>query len=103
MARNVDVNWVYPTTRESTKPLNPADIAAVELELSVDGTLWTPYNSFPNPVLSTTIPELDIGTWYVRGIVVDTAGRKSKPLTGSITVPDETAPGPLANLTLTLV
>jgi hypothetical protein len=103
MARNVDVSWVYPTTRESGKPLNPADIARVDLELSVDNNLWTPYDSFPAPALSTTIPELDIGTWYVRGFVVDTAGKKSKPLVGSVVVPDETAPGPLANLTLTLV
>lgn len=103
MARNVNVNWVYPTTRESGKPLNPADIAAVELELSVDNVLWTPYDTFPSPVLSTVIPELDIGTWYVRGVVVDTAGKRSKPLVGSVTVPDETAPGSLANLTLTLV
>ena len=103
MARNVNVSWVYPTTRVSGKPLNPADIAGLELELSVDGTLWTPYDVFTADVTSTVIPELDIGLWYVRGVVVDIFGRKSAPLVGTVEVPDETAPGPLANLTLTLV
>jgi hypothetical protein len=100
MAKAVNVSWVYPTTRESTKPLNPADIASVELSLSADNVNWSAYDTFPNGVLSTVIPELEIGEWFVQGVVVDTAGKKSKPVVKSIVVPDETAPGAL-QLTLT--
>jgi hypothetical protein len=99
MARSVNVSWVLPTTRESGKPLSLAEIAGVELSLSVDNVNWTAYDSFPAAVLATVIPELDIGTWFVRGVVVDTAGKKSKPVVASIAVPDESAPGVL---TLTL-
>jgi hypothetical protein len=95
MARNLNVAWVYPTTRESTKPLDPADIASVEISLSVDNVNWSLYDTFPNGVLSTVIPELEIGEWFVQGVVVDTAGKRSKPKVGSKVVPDDTAPGTL--------
>lgn len=95
MARDVTVSWVLPTTRESGKPLDPAQIAAVELSLSVDGVNFTAYDSFAKEVLSTVIPEMDIGEWFVQGVVLDTAGKRSKPVVKSIVVPDETAPGTL--------
>lgn len=95
MAKNVNVSWVLPTTRESGKPLNPADIAGVELSLSADNVNWSAYNTFPKEVLSTVIPELEIGEWFVQGVVLDTAGKRSKPVVASITVPDESAPGAL--------
>lgn len=101
MARNVNVSWTLPTTRESGKPLNPLDIASVNLEISVDNATWSPYDSFPRDVTETVIPELDIGDWFVRGTVVDTNGRSSAPVIESITIPDETAPGALS-LTLSL-
>jgi hypothetical protein len=103
MARNVTVAWVYPTTRESGKPLNPADIAGMELSLSVDGATWSVYNTFANNVVSTTVPELEAGEWFFRGVVKDIQGRSSSPLVKSIVIPDETPPAALANLTLTLV
>lgn len=103
MARNVNVAWVLPTTRESNRPLDPADIAGVELSISADGGAnWSVYDTFPPTVLSTVIPELDIGTWLVSGRVKDTAGKFGKPKQGSIVVPDETAPGELLELTLSL-
>jgi len=95
MARDVNVSWVLPTTRKSGKPLNPADVAAVELSLSADNVNWSAYDSFPKEVLATVIPELDIGEWFVQGVVVDTAGKKSDPVVQSIVVPDETPPGAL--------
>lgn len=101
MARNVNVSWVLPTTRESTKPLANTDIATVEFSLSVDNVNWDVYDSFPPSVLSTVIPELDIGEWFVQGVVIDTAGKRSKPLVKSIVVPDDTAPSALGDLSLT--
>jgi hypothetical protein len=99
MAKSVNVSWVLPTTRESGLPLNLADVAAVELSLSTDGTTFAVYDSFVPAVLATVIPELEIGEWWVSGVVVDTAGKRSKPAVKSIVVPDESAP---AALTLTL-
>lgn len=95
MARNVNVSWVLPTTRESGKPLNLSDIAGVEISLSADNVNWSPYNTFPPAQANTVIPELEIGEWFVSGVVVDTAGKRSKPVVASIVVPDETAPGAL--------
>lgn len=101
MARNVTVAWVLPTTRDSGRPLNPADIAGVDLSISVDGTTWSPYDTFLPAVTTTVVPELDIGEWFFSGVVRDTNGRTSTPVVSSIVIPDETAPGPLV-LTLSL-
>ncbi len=102
MARNVNVSWVLPTTRESTKPLDPAQIASVELAISADQSNWSVYDTFAKEVLSTVVPEVDIGTWYFRGVVVDTAGKRSAPLVASVVVPDETAPSALGALNVVL-
>lgn len=101
MAKNINVSWVLPTTRESGKPLAVSDIAGVEIGLSVDNVNWSLYDTFTPDVLSTVIPEMDIGEWFVSGIVVDKAGKKGKPVVKSIIVPDETPPGAL-QLTLSL-
>lgn len=101
MAKSVNVSWVLPTTRESGKPLANTDIAAVEIGLSADNVNWTVYDTFTQGELSTVIPELEIGEWWVAGVVVDTAGKRSKSVVKSIVVPDETAPGVL-ELTLSL-
>lgn len=103
MARDVNVSWAYPTTRESGLPLDPADLAGMTLELSVDNATWTLYNTFTANVVSTVVPELSPGEWFFRGTVLDTDSRSSSPLVASVVVPDETPPGPLANLDVTLV
>lgn len=101
MARNVNVSWVLPTTRTSTLPLANTDIAGVEFSLSVDNVNWNVYDTFPPDVLSTVIPELDIGEWFVSGVVIDTAGKRSKPKVKSIVVPDDSEPSELGDLVLT--
>lgn len=103
MARNVNVAWVYPTTRQSGLPLPANELAGVELSVSVDNTNWTVYDSFTAAETSTVVPELEAGTWYFRGVVLDTAGRRSAPLVANIIVPDESPPGPLSTLNVTLV
>lgn len=106
MAKNLIVSWVLPTTRESGKPLANTDIASVQIGLSADNVNWTVYDTFTPDVLSTVIPELEAGTWYVAGVVVDTKGRKSKDVIKSIEIlppveEDNTPPGAL-ELTLSL-
>jgi hypothetical protein len=99
---DVNVNWVLPTTRTSGKPLNPADIAAMELALSIDGTNFTPFDSYTRDILSTVVTELEPGDWYFRGVVVDTLNRRSLPRVSSINIPDLTPPGALLALNLSL-
>lgn len=101
MAKSVNVSWVLPTTRESGKPLANTDIAGVEIGLSVDNVNWSVYDTFTPDVLSTVIPELEIGTWFVAGVVIDKAGKRSKTVVESIVIPDDSAPGML-QLTLSL-
>lgn len=101
---NVKLKWSLPTTRQSGKPLAPADIQSVELAQSADGG-----NSFgvidvlPPSVLETTVNELEPGEWFFRGVVVDSAGRRSNAVVKSIVIPDTTPPGELPTLTLELV
>ena len=98
--RDVTVTWVLPTTRESGKPLAPADIDRVILEMSVDGSNYVGVDEFPSSVLSTVVVELESGEWFFRGTVRDTKARKSKPVVRSIVIEDDTPPGPLVELTL---
>jgi hypothetical protein len=102
MARNINVNWVYPTVRESGKPLLPSEIQSMELSLSVDNTNWAIFNTYPASQTSTLVTEMDAGEWFFRGIVIDTNNRRSAPLVASVVVPDETNPGALTSLTATL-
>ena len=102
MARNVNVSWVFPTTRESGKPLNPADIKAMELSISIDSANWTVYDTYAPAVTSTRITELEPGKWFFQGVVIDTTNRRSTPLISSVVVLDETPPSALGSLTVTL-
>jgi hypothetical protein len=95
------VLWVLPVVRVSGKPLDPADIAGVDLELSADG--GENFVSFGlKQGTSFDFTELEPGTWVVRGTVVDTAQRRSASITASKTIADETNPGALQSLTLDL-
>ena len=100
---NVNVNWVLPTTRTSGKPLNPADIAAMHLSISIDGVNFSPFNSFAPDVLSTEVTELEPGEWFFSGVVEDTQQRVSIPRVTSIVIPDTTPPSGLLSLSLNLV
>jgi hypothetical protein len=100
---NVKVSWVLPTTRESGKPLAVNDIDVVTLEQSADGGAnFVVIDVLPPTILETTVTDLEPGEWFFRGTVRDRAGRTSKPVVGSISIADNTAPGELT-LTLELV
>jgi hypothetical protein len=99
---DVNVNWVLPTTRTSGKPLNPADVAAMELALSIDGNNFTPFDSYTRDILSTKVTELEPGEWFFRGVVVDTLNRRSVPRVSSLVIPDLTPPSALLSLNLSL-
>ena len=101
MAR-VTVNWVLPTTRQSGKPLDPAAIKHVLIEVSADGVEYARVGTYTPDIRSAVVDDVDFGEWFFRGTVVDTAGRQSLPLIASIVNEDTTPPGQLVDLTLTL-
>ena len=97
---NVRLKWTLPTTRASGKPLNPADIAGVELAVSADGgASFTVSDPLVAPTkLETQFLDMDIGTWVFRGVVIDKAGKRSAGKTVTVVVPDTTPPGELVTL-----
>jgi hypothetical protein len=99
---NLKVQWVLPTTRQSGKPLAVSDIANVKIELSADGANFADFGVFTPDVLETVVTELEVGEWFVRGTVVDTAGRSSPAKAASYVIEDTTAPSELVSLTLSL-
>jgi hypothetical protein len=100
---NVKVNWLLPTTRESGKELLISDIDYVELSISADlGANYTLYDRYKPDVLETVVNELEPGTWYFSGVVVDLTGKRSKATEASIPILDSTPPGTLLSLTLSL-
>lgn len=96
---NVRVQWALPTTRESGRPLNPADIEAVVIDISADGVNFAPVGEFAPNLLETTVADVDFGEFFFRGTVRDTSGRVSNPVVASIVNEDTTPP---SELTITL-
>jgi hypothetical protein len=101
---NVRLNWSLPTTRESGKPLNPADIAGVEIAVSADaGQNYVVSDVVTPATLETLFTDMEPGTWMFRGVVVDVAGKRSRDKFAQVVVPDLTPPGTLVTLEATLV
>lgn len=98
----VRASWVLPTKRKQGGDLPVSEIAGVEIEISVDGALWGPAESFPPDVLTTDFTELEFGTWFFRAAVRTTDGQLSAPVVNQIDVPDTSAAEPV-QLTLELV
>lgn len=96
--------WVLPTTRESGGPLPIEEIRHTVIQASLDqGSTWTPLvNVPPGETQQFFIQDAEAGQWDFRGVVVDTNGRTANPVFGSATVPDETAPGPITEFSVTL-
>ena len=97
------ITWDLPTTRESGLPLDPADIQHVEVSLSADlGQNFGVLDTVAPPTLELTVPDLEIGDWVTRLVVVDTAGRRSADFDVPFNVPDDTAPGTVVNVNVAL-
>jgi len=100
---NVNVKWVLPDTRESTKPLAIGDIDYVEIFISADnGVNFGSFGRYEPNILETTVTDLEPGMWFFGGIVTDIRGSSGKMLKASINIPDNTPPGTLLSLTLSL-
>ena len=101
--KNATVSWDLPTTRESGFPLDPADIQGVEVSLSADGgASFSVLNTVAPPETELLVPDLEIGDWAFRLVVVDTNGKRSADVDALFNVPDETAPSAVVNPQVTL-
>jgi hypothetical protein len=97
--------WALPTARESGGPLPVEEIARTIVDASIDGgTTWAELDIVDaGEAQELLVTDAEIGTWHFRATVIDTGGRASTPLTGNITVPDQSNPGPITDFSLTLV
>lgn len=99
----VRLTWQAPSTRESGRALNPADIALYTLEQSYDGGAFTKLTDSPAAATSRDVPNLAPGKYKFRLACLDTKNRSGKPFEGTIDVPDDTPPGMVLNLTLAVI
>ncbi len=102
--KNVTVTWELPTVRASGKPLDPADLLHTSLEIQVDGApSFTPVADILATEPSTfTISDVDIGPYIVRLFVEDKTNKTSTPVDTPFTIPDESDPGPVVNVAVSL-
>ena len=101
--RNALVTWDLPTTRESGLPLDVADIASVEVELSGDGGAnFASLDSVVPPAASLEQTELEPGDYIFRLTVVDMVGSGGQPVDAPFNIPDDTPPGSVTNVNVTV-
>lgn len=96
--------WTLPTLRESGGPLDPADIDRTEIAMSADdGANFTPTATVvPTDEQTWTVSELVFGDYIVRFVVIDTQGRASTPFDFPFTALDDSAPGTVQNVQVSL-
>lgn len=102
--KTAKLDWTLPAVRQSGLPLDRADIERVDIYMSADDganfvIAGTVSESLPQEF---TVSDLDVGAYVFRLIAVDTNGREGTPVNVSVTVVDETPPGPVTNVNVTL-
>lgn len=91
---NVRLRWILPSVRQNGRPLDVSSIAGTEIAISANGGAdFTVTDVVPSPVTELVINELEPGTWVFRGVVLDSAGRRSNPSVAEITIEDDSPPG----------
>jgi hypothetical protein len=104
MARDLTANWELPTTRTLGGALPISAIDRVQVELSGDdgATYGNLPDLAPTDPQQAFVPDLEPGVWLVRVSVFDTAGTQGVTDTASGTVPDDSPPAAVVNLTVTI-
>jgi hypothetical protein len=102
MATEVTLTWAPPATRESGKPLNPADIAGFVVESSHDGAAFTKLTDSPPDAVSRVLPGLDYGSWQFRVSCFDKKNHVGAAAVGSLVIDDNTPPSMVLNLTVSI-
>lgn len=101
--KNFVIEWTLDLTRQLGTPLTIDEIEGVEISVSGDNGLnWSAMPLIPPTILTTTISDMDVGSYLVRGVVVDKLGQRSTPVVQPAEVPDESPPSALESLTVTL-
>lgn len=101
--RDVTLLWAFPVARVSGRPLDPAEIAGVELFIRAQGIPdYTPLATVPAPALSFTQRELDFGTYDFGCVVVLNDGGRSAMAEIAVNVIDNSPPLPVANFSATV-
>jgi hypothetical protein len=72
--------------------------------MSADGgtTFTTIGTVLPTDPQEFLVGDVDIGDWLVRLTVVDTVAREAAPVDTAFNVPDETPPGSVLNVNITM-
>ena len=104
MTKNVSVTWDLPTTRQSGLALDLTEIQHVLVAFRVIGApeFTTLGQVLPTDPQAFAIADVDIGDWELRLVVVDTANRVSAPVDTAFNIPDESPPGVVVNVAITL-
>jgi hypothetical protein len=101
--KNATVTWDLPTVRESGLPMSADSIAGVEVSMSADlGANWAVLNTIAPPTTELLIPDLETGDWQLSLVVIDTDGRRSAAVEYPFNIADDTNPGAVTNVNVTL-
>lgn len=101
---NSTVVWTLPTERESGGPLPVEEIAGVDVSMSANlGTDWTFLGRvLPSETQTTSVNDLAPGDWIYKMIVIDTDDRPSKEWLEPFKVADDSPPGTVTDVSVTL-
>jgi expansin (peptidoglycan-binding protein) len=93
------ITWSYPTTRVSGGALDQAAIQGAEIEVKGPADAdFVALAAVTYPLASALTGELALGLWEFRGVCVLKNGKRSAPVTASVTITDESAPEVLLDL-----
>lgn len=102
--KDVTIRWEIDLRRDDGQAMDISEVAHVEIFTSLDPATfgYTSVGKFTPDVSQTVLQSLEGGTWYFRGVVEDTQGKRSVPKDVSIEIP-KSAPAGLATLTVEVV
>jgi hypothetical protein len=94
------LKWTVPTTRVDGSPLDPADVASIDI---FDTDMTTPIANVPGAGTTFTTGVLAVGVHNFSVVVNDTTGHKSAPSNAaSLTIAaTQAAPSAVTDLTAT--
>jgi len=98
------VHWELPVVDENDDPLDPRDLAGVQVDLRiVGGNFGTLVPVVPTDTLEHTAPDLEPGDWEFRLTAIGANGKPSPvPVLEAFYVASDAAPGPVTNTSVVL-
>lgn len=104
MAKNITLTWDLPDVRRDGGALNLDDIQHTVVEASADGgaTFGALATVTPDQPQTVTVPDAEVGEWHFRFTVVDTLDQAGVQHTEVVEVIDDSPPGVVTNVQVTL-